>query len=306
VDPPRHQQLRALVSQAFTPHTISNMEERIRQITHELLDEQFNYARFDLITDLAYPLPVIVIAEMLGVPSEERNTFKRLSDDIVSTSKEQAEKSFKELNIYFQGIIAQRRRQPGNDLISNLLAARVEAQPLAEGEVVAFCTLLLVAGNETTTNLIGNAMLCLDEQPAALAELRTHPELIPGALEEALRFRSPVQRISRIATATTTLASQRIQASQPIFLWIGSANRDEQQFPHADTFDIHRTPNKHLAFGNGIHVCLGAPLARLEARVAYECLLDRFATLRIDHTSPLKPIQSIFGYGVEHLPVLVK
>jgi cytochrome P450 len=304
-DPPRHNKLRGLVSQAFTPRAIARMEDRMRAIVNELLNVGVRNGHIDIISSLAYPLPVIVIAEMLGIPPNERDMFKRWSDDVVSNSPERALSGYTELDRYFRGIIAQRRKMPWDDLVSDLLTARLEGEPLAEDEITDFCVLLLVAGNETTTNLIGNAVLCFDEQPEALEAMRVDRSLLPDALEEVLRFRSPVQRISRVPIADTIIGGKQIKANQPVFLWLASANRDERQFPDAETFDIRRSPNRHLAFGNGIHACIGAPLARLESRVAFECLLERFGMLRRDPSVELQPIQSFFGYGVEHLPVQV-
>lgn len=305
LDPPRHNKLRGIISQAFTPRAISRMEDRIRAIVNHLLDTGVKDGRIDLIAKLAYPLPVIVIAEMLGIPPAERDTFKHWSDYVVSNSIDQAITGYTELSRYFRGILAQRRQEPGDDLVSDLLAARLEDEPLTEDEIVDFCVLLLVAGNETTTNLIGNAMLCFDGQPDSLEAIRADRSLLLGAIEEVLRFRSPVQRLSRVTTADTILGGKQIKENEPLFVWLASANRDEQQFPQAETFDIGRSPNRHLAFGNGIHICIGAPLARLETKVAFECLLDRFNNLQRDRNVELQPIMSFFGYGVEHLPVQV-
>lgn len=302
-DPPRHNKLRGLVSQAFTPRAIGRMEDRMRVIVNKLVDAGLKNGQIDMISALAYPLPVIVIAEMLGIPPSERDTFKRWSDDVVSNSTERAISGYQELSSYFHEIIAQRRKRPWDDLVSNLLAASLDGEPLTEDEITDFCVILLVAGNETTTNLIGNTVLCFDEQPAALEEIRADRSLLPDAIEEVLRFRSPVQRMSRVPSADAVIGGKQIKANQPVFLWIASANRDERQFPQAEVFDIRRTPNRHLAFGNGIHACIGAPLARLETRVTFECLLERFGTLQRDRAVTLQPIQSFFGYGVEHLPV---
>ncbi len=305
LDPPRHNKLRGLISQAFTPRAIARMEERIRAIVNELLDAGVQNGKLDIIRDLAYPLPVIVIAEMLGIPPAERDVFKHWSDKVVSNSTELALEGYKELAHYFKGIVEQRRKMPWDDLVSDLLAAELDGEPLSEEDVINFCVLLLVAGNETTTNLIGNAVLCFDEYPASLQEIRGDSSLLPAAIEEVLRFRSPVQRVSRIPTTDVQVDGKQIGAHQPVFLWLASANRDERQFPRAESFDIRRNPNRHLAFGSGIHTCIGAPLARLETRIAFECLLNRFSLLQRDRNVALQPIQSFFGYGVERLPVQV-
>lgn len=306
LDPPRHDTLRGLVSQAFTPRAVSRLEKRMREIVNDLLDVGVRDGKIDLVSGLAEPLPMTVIAEMLGVPSAERETFKRWSQDAIGDSVQAAGVAFMELERYFQGILGQRRDQPGEDLIGDLLNARLEGKPLTANEIVDFCVLLLIAGNETTTNLIGNAILCFDEKPSVWAEIRAERALLPGVIEEVLRLRSPAQHISRVATADTAIEGKQIKAGQSVLIWIASANRDEKQFPQAETFESRRTPNRHLAFGNGIHACIGAPLARLETRVALEGLLDHFSDIQRDLSVPLQPITSFFGYGVQHLPVQVK
>ena len=182
----------------------------------------------------------------------------------------------REMGMYFGRLIAQRRAEPRDDLISHLISAEVDGQRLTEIELIGFCVLLLVAGNETTTNLLGNAILCFDERPEVYERLRAQPSLIPSAIEEVLRYRSPVQSMFRAATGETEIGGAVTHPGQPVVAWIGSANRDEAQFPNAEVFDIERTPNRHIAFGYGIHFCLGAPLARLEARLALEALTTRF------------------------------
>jgi cytochrome P450 len=308
-DPPRHRQLRSLVTQAFTPRTVALLEPRITAIVHELLDGVTG--EFDLIDTLAYPLPVIVIAELLGIPQEDRDLFKLWSDAIVVGPRAAGmagRNPQQEMSEYFLRLIQERQRNPEQDLIHGLLAAQnEEGQHLSTVDVLGFCVLLLVAGNETTTNLIGNAILCFDEHPLEWQRLRSQPEALLGsAVEEVLRYRSPVQSMYRTTTATVEFSSVVIPAGEPVIAWIGSANRDARQFPDPDRFDIQRSPNRHLAFGHGIHFCLGAPLARLEARIALGELCKRFAKISRIREVPLEPQPSTIVYGVKHLPIAVQ
>ncbi|MFL5691924.1 MAG: cytochrome P450, partial [Ktedonobacteraceae bacterium] len=195
------------------------------------------------------------------------------------------------------------REEPKDDLISALLAAQIDDEHLSVTEVLGFCFLLLVAGNETTTNLIGNAMLCLDSYPQTWKQLRAEPALAPAAVEEVLRYLSPVQSMFRLTTSETTIGDRVIPAHKMVLAWIASANRDEQQFPDADTFDIRRTPNRHIAFGHGIHFCLGAPLARLETKIVLEALLERFSEIQRVQNVPLQRTDSFFLYGLKHIPI---
>jgi len=307
-DPPRHRQLRSLVTQAFTPRSVEALAPRISAITDDLLEPLVGAGSMDLIEDLAYPLPVIVIAELMGIPAEDRDRFKQWSDAIVAYTRPEAEQAghgsaHQEMAEYFLGMIEQRRRRPGGDLISLLLAAEIDGQKLSVAELLGFCALLLVAGNETTTNLIGNAVLCFTEAPGTLARLAAEPELLPSAIEEVLRYRSPVQSMYRIAAVDTTLRDQQIPADAPLVAWIGSANRDAEPFPDPDTFDVERSPNRHLAFGQGIHFCLGAPLARLEARIALEAVVSRLPGLAVAPEAQLERMDSTIVYGLEELPV---
>ncbi len=315
-DPPRHRQLRNLVNQAFTPRAVAALAPRISAIVAELLDQVAPTGRMDVIEDLAYPLPVIVIAELLGIPSERRAEFKRWSDELVTGERQrsqpgQAQPGLRggytsaqaEMSAYFREVIAARRRTPGDDLISALLAAEIDSERLSEQELLGFCILLLVAGNETTTNLIGNAVLCFDEYPGSYERLQAQPELILSAVEETLRYRSPVQAMFRVVKQEARLGAATLPAGTRMLAWIGSANRDEAQFPSADRFELERAPNRHLAFGHGIHFCLGAPLARLEARIALEGMAARLGNLRRVPDVALEPFGGPVVFGVRHLPV---
>ena len=307
-DPPRHRQLRSLVTQAFTPKAVDGLAPRISTLTEELLDGIAAIGTADLVEELAYPLPVIVIAELMGIPAEDRDRFKKWSDVIVSQTRAGAESADhrttnRDMTEYFLALIKLRRRQPGTDLISNLLAAEIDGQKLSVAELLGFCSLLLVAGNETTTNLIGNAVLSFTEQPGTMERLRAEPSLLSHAIEEVLRYRSPVQSMYRVTAADTTLGDVQVPAGAPLVAWIGSANRDERQFHRPEQFDIHRTPNRHLAFGHGIHFCLGAPLARLEARIALQGILDRLPGLTLTPGAHLERMDSTIIYGVKELPV---
>jgi cytochrome P450 len=303
MDPPRHRQLRNLVTQAFTPRSVAQLSERITAIVNQLLEQVAATGRMDIIDDLSYPLPVIVIAELLGIPHADRERFKVWSDAVVGATYPEDGDPQAEMSEYFLDMIAQRSREPKDDLISALLDAQIDGQHLNQRELLGFCILLLVAGNETTTNLIGNAILCFDEHPEVMEQLRAEPALVPGAVEEVLRYRSPVQFMYRRTVANTTIRDQEIRAGQMVLAWIGSANRDEAQFPNPDSFDIRRTPNRHIAFGHGIHFCLGAPLARLEAKIVLTMLLERFHEIKRVPGVALEATGSDIVYGVKHLPI---
>ncbi len=286
-DPPEHTFLRGIVNRAFTPRSVEQLRPRMEQIAESLLDEAPDDGEWDLVEGLAQPLPVIVIAELLGIPPEDRARFKTWSAHIALTTDimqsedtlETIRGAMDELVEYFEGFIADRRAHPREDLISALVLAENEGRRLTGPEVVAFATLLLVAGNETTTNLIGSGMRALLAHPEAMAALRAAPERIPAAIEEMLRYDGPVQGIVRIATARTTIGDRQIEAGEVVMGMTGAANRDPAQFPDPATFDIDRADTRHLAFGQGIHYCVGAPLARIEAAIAFRMLLDRWPTI---------------------------
>jgi cytochrome P450 len=277
--------MRNLVNKAFTPRVIERIRPHIQAIADQLLDALPEPGRLDVVRDLAIPLPVIVIAEVLGVPVSDREQFKAWSSDIASTLAgpfqpmevlDRARISSNAIADYFRDQIAQRRRQPGEDLLSALAAAEEQGDLLSEDELLATCILLLVAGNETTTNLVSNGMLALLRNPEQRLRLQTNPSLIESAIEEMLRFDGPAQMTSRVATEVIELRGKRIEPGQVLLCVLGAANRDPSQFPEPDRFDVGRQPNRHLAFGLGIHYCLGAPLAIAEAQVAIQTLLRRY------------------------------
>jgi cytochrome P450 len=312
-DPPRHTQLRNLISRAFTPRAVAALEPRIEQLTRELLDPVVAAGQFDLVEDFSAPLPVMVIAELLGIPGEDRARFKVWSDYIVASSDAiltgqaqrdpQAAVAMQEMLSYFRRTIAERRAEPREDLISSLLAAELDGDRLSEQDLLSFCWLLLVAGNETTTNLISNALLTFLEHPGTLERLRAEPELVPLAVEEVLRYRSPVQAMFRISTREVELGGQTIPAGARVIAFIGSANRDPARFSEADQFVIDRNPNPHIAFGHGIHFCLGSPLARLEAKVALTAIARRMAGVERADDAALVPVRGFIVMGVRHLPL---
>ena len=286
-DPPEHTFLRAIVNRAFTPRSVERLRPHIEALAESLLDEQPSTGEWDLVTGLAQPLPVIVIAELLGVPSEDRAQFKRWSDRIAQTTDvlqstetiEQIRQATREIIDYFSVVIDERRREPREDLISALVQAETEGRRLTGDEVLAFAILLLVAGNETTTNLIGLGMRALLANPEALATLRAEPERIPAAIEEMLRYDAPVQGVVRFVTRDTQIGERTVKAGEVIMGMTGAANRDPDQFPEPARFDIDRTDVRHLAFGQGIHYCVGAPLARVEAAIAFRALLARWPSI---------------------------
>jgi cytochrome P450 len=312
-DPPLHRKLRGLATQAFTPQAVAALEPRIRAIVSARLDAVSADGQMDVIRDLADPLPVTIIAELLGIPAEAHADFKRWSDAVIIAGGQDPvaamsgqQRYLPELaaySEYFTSLIEQRRAQPENDLISQLTLAQIDGEHLTQAELLAFCSLLLIAGNETTTNLIGAAMLCLEAYPAAWAQLRADPSLIPSAIEEVLRYRSVAKAVIRVTAADTLLAGQAIPANSLVIAWITSANHDSTQFSDPERFDITRAPNRHLSFGHGIHYCLGAPLARLETRIALELMLQRFAQIQRVPDAPVQFRNTIMLAGVQSLPL---
>ncbi|GAC1314658.1 MAG: cytochrome P450 [Chloroflexota bacterium] len=310
-DPPHHTRLRGLVQKAFTPRMIDALRPRVVAVVRELLDRIADRGAetFDIIADLAYPLPVVVIAELLGVPPEDRSTFHHWSsvlaaslDPLISADRaEAASDARRDLHAYLRGVIAQRRQEPRADLISALVAAEERGDTLTEPELVVMCTLLLIAGHETTVNLIGNSMLALIAHPEEMAQLHHAPDLIGPAVEELLRFDSPVQLTARVAREPIDIGGQTIKAGDFVLLLLGSANHDPHQFPNPQSLNLSRSPNPHLAFGRSIHFCLGAPLARLEGQIAIQALVQRFPHL--SSAGMPKRRDQVTLRGLESLPV---
>lgn len=312
VDPPVHARLRGVISRAFTPRRVAELEPRIESIGEGLLDRAGEGGEFDLVSDFAGPLPVVVIAELLGIPAGDRDRFRAWSNQIAATTdlfgvREnalRARESTKELIDYFDVVIAERRRERQRDLLSDLIDAEERDQRLNHQEILAFAILLLVAGVETTTNLIGNGMLALTDHPEALERLREAPAEWPPAIEEMLRYDSPVQGVIRIARRDVMLGSQAVAAGDLLLLMLGGANRDPAEFPHPDRFDLAREPRRHLAFGLGPHFCLGAPLARLEAVVALRVLCRRFPMLEMGGEAPQRG-GTLLLRGLKSFPMAV-
>ncbi len=312
-DPPVHTRLRRLVTRAFTSRRVKDIEPRIRAIAEELLGRIARKGDFDLMNDFAGPLPVIVIAEMLGVPAEEHTQFKTWSNQIIEGGRgsfrgvapgEQVKSTSQELRAYLADQIERRRRAPGEDLITALVQAHDEGGALAADELLAFVVLLLLAGNETTTNLIGNGTLALMRHPDQLSRLRGDLSLIPTAIDEMLRFDSPVQSTVRTCAVATNVGGTEVAVGELLFVILAAANHDPRHFENPDTFDVARTPNDHLAFGEGIHFCLGANLARMEGAIAISSMLERLPNLRL--ATPDAPPQYRGSYllrGLKALPM---
>jgi cytochrome P450 len=312
-DPPDHTRLRSLVSKAFTPRVVEGLRPRIRQIVGELLDRAEDNRAMDLIEDFAYPIPVIVICEMLGVPVEDHERFRSWSLDLargldatmLGPQSEVAQRSMtsrRALSEYFRGLIAERRAAPRADLLSALIAAEEAGDKLSELELVATCVLLLVAGHETTVNLLGNGTLALLRHPDQLRLLRENPGMIGTAIEELLRYDGPVQRTARVPGVDAVVAGHKIAAGEMVMPFIGAADRDPAHFPDPDRLDLARADNRHVAFGMGIHFCLGAPLARLEGQIAIDTLVHRFPKLALATDRP-QYRQSLTLRGLTSLPV---
>jgi cytochrome P450 len=325
-DPPYHRTLRGVIASAFTPMIIAKLQPHIENIANEMLNEVILKGKMDLIDDLAYPLPVTIIAELLGVPIEDRDLFRGWADTIVSSTggdltdehgtSNNIVQMIKEMDSYFSGIVEERHLSPREDLITNLIKAQVEGRHLSNDEILTFCRLLLLAGHVTTVNLIGNTILSLLQNQTEFRLLQNDHNLIPSTIEETLRHRSPVQAVVRIVSKDTNLGGQTIQSGHRIIVWLGSANHDESVFVDPERFNITRWNSTnsdqhraHVGFGHGIHFCLGASLARLEGQVVLRVILQRLKDLNLDAddrgkgNENLIPLQSVLFHGVTHLPL---
>ena len=311
MDPPEHNRHRKLVIRAFTPGAAAQIETTVRQIARECLDSVEPGEVTDLVDALAIPLPMYVIAEMLGVPRSDRADFKRWSDSMIEAGgggrSPATDASLGEMLGYFQRVLAERRKAPKDDLVSTLARAEIDGEKLADPDILMFCVTLLAAGNETTRNLISGGSLLLMRNPDQKRRLQGEPDLLPNAVEEMLRWWTPVQSFTRVVTRDTELRGRRISEGDVMLLLYASANRDEEVWgADSDRFDVGRDHERrrHLAFGFGEHLCLGAPLARMEARVMFEELLARFPNFELAGEPEL--LHSRLMHGVERLPVVFR
>ena len=309
MDAPKHTGLRNLISQGFTPKMIRRMEPHVRDIATKIIDEIADKGECDFVTEVAVELPLQVIAELVGIPQEDRHQIFQWSNQMIavgdpeySPTMEVATKAAAEIFAYANELTAERRENPKEDLISVLVQAEVDGEKLEDLEFNFFFLLLVVAGNETTRNLISGGMLALIEHPEQRQRLIDDPSLMPAAVEEMLRYISPIMYFRRTATADTEIHGQAIKEGDKVTLWYGSANRDEDAFPNPDVFDAGRTPNAHVALGaGGPHFCLGASLARLETQLMFEELLRRLPDIELN--GPVSRLRSYFINGIKHMPV---
>ncbi|MFX0579428.1 cytochrome P450 [Nocardia nepalensis] len=321
-DDPVHRRLRGLVSRAFTPKMIADLESRIVEMTTQLFEHaDAGGNQWDFVAQLAYPLPFMVIAEMLGIPVTDRDFVRRLSDTYFEVSYVDPEESLdslrdsaiesvgpllRELNTHLLEFVRDRRENPREDLTSKLLAVEDDGSRLDDEETVGFLGLLLLAGHVTATCALGNTVLALHENPEVWTELRADPTLIPAAIEESMRFRPPFPRLGRQATKDAVIGGQTIPAGSFVMAWLTTANRDERVFTNPDRFDIHRESNPHLTFGRGIHFCLAAPLARLMARITIGVLMERYSDIRVRDDVAVNLRNPWVMIGVNRLPVEVR
>jgi len=308
MDPPRHDEMRGLVARGFTPKRVADLEPHIRAIATAHIDRFIERGACDFIREFAGPLPMDVVSELLGVPAEDRDRLRALAEtllhraDGVAGIPPAAADAARSITAYFRDLVVARRGQPGSDLASALLAAELDGARLSERDVIAFLFLMIIAGNETTTKLLGNALYWLWRNPVARDAVRADPALVPGWVEETLRYDSSTQMLARTVRGGVTFHGRTLPDGGRVLLLIGAANRDERAFPDPDRFDVGRDASAHLAFGRGTHFCMGAALARLEARVALEEVQRRFADFEIE-PSGLVRVHSINVRGYAAMPI---
>lgn len=302
-DPPRHRVLRSLVNQAFTPRTVAALAPRIESFVNELLDAVTDNGQMDIVQAFSIPLPARVISYMLGVPDEDHaQLYQWIQAFLVEAGKGEGYSVTQSgMLSYFHNFVQERRKHPQNDLTSKLIAAQENEEHLDDQQLISLCILLYMAGNETTTHLLSNAILVFDQHPEVMDRLRESPDLIPPTIEEVLRYHPPVHGIYRRVAKDTTFQGKAMQAGQLLIPYLASANHDETVFPQPDLFDITRAPNRHLTFSYGIHFCLGAPLARLEASIALRILLERCRDIRRANQDVLQYTPSFAIRGPQHL-----
>ncbi|MBI3798991.1 MAG: cytochrome P450 [Deltaproteobacteria bacterium] len=307
-DPPRHTRFRRLVNKVFTLKRVEALEPWITSIAQALLDE-ISDGTTDMVESYTVPLPVKVIARLLGIPGEDYATFKRWSDAFLSTVSAERDERLQNIQAmvaYFGQMAAARRAHGADDLITALVEAEIEGESLQDWEILGFCILLLIAGNETTTNLLGNLFNILVEQPELWQQLRENRGLVEPVIEETLRYESPVQRLFRTVTRDVEVSGVKIAPGERITIFYGAANRDPSAFPEPEEFRLDRDLRNHVAFGMGIHYCLGAPLARAEARISLNAFLDRFSTLKRGESPAVRQTDSPIVLGFSQLPLLLK
>ena len=304
-DPPRHRVLRSLINQAFTPRTIAALAPYIESLVNELLDAVIDNGQMDVVQALSIPLPARVISYLLGVPREDHAQLHQwIQEFLVEIGKgEGYPKKQTAMLDYFKQLVQQRRQHPQDDLISQLIAVQENEERLDNQQVVSLCLLLYMAGSETTTHLISNAILCFDQQPDLMNQLQASPDLLPSAIEEVLRYHPPMHGIYRRVAKDTIFQGKEMRAGQLLIPYLASANHDETVFPQPNQFNITRSPNRHLTFSYGIHFCLGAPLARLEAAIALRILLERCRDIRRENQDVVEYTPSFAIRGPRHLPI---
>jgi len=304
-DPPRHTQLRGLVNKAFTSRTLKKMEAEIQVLVEQLLDDIEGQATIDITANFTIRLPVALIARLMGIPEDRHEDFKRWSDALVSTGPATDIKDrmpdIKQMGAYFRTIITKRRENPSDDLVSQIVHGSEGAAQMSDDEIAAFCMLLLIAGNETTSNLLSNLLDYVAKNPKVWERLRDNPDKVDSAVEEALRYDAPVQWTNRKAIADTVLHGQKIKAGDVVYVVMGSANHDPDHYDRPEIFSLDRKRGDHLSLGHGIHFCIGAPLARMEARYALLGLMKRYKSIRHSSSGENERTYSNMLRGYHHL-----